>query len=80
MNILFAISFVRWGGVNTWMLELASQLQTRGHMLHIAAPKDHLMLKKAAANGLAICDRPFGRDFLSAPGWRKELTRRRIDM
>ena len=78
MNLMFAISFIRWGGVNTWMLELAASLQQRGHQVHIAAPRGHLMLKKAHAAGLGVCDRPFGVDFLSAPLWMAELRRRGI--
>ena len=60
MNILFAISFVRWGGVNTWMLELAESLQSRGHHVAILAPKGHLMLKKSHEKKLETVDRDFG--------------------
>lgn len=79
MNLLFAISFIRWGGVNTWMLELAASLQQRGHRVHIAAPRGHLMLKKAAEAGLDVCERPFGVDFVSVPAWISELRSRRIE-
>lgn len=78
MNLLFAISFVRWGGVNTWMLELAATLQERGHHPTILAPKGHLMLERATHLGLQTCDKPFGPDFWSAPSWILELRRRQI--
>lgn len=80
MNILFAISFIRWGGVNTWMLELGEALERRGHPVTIVAPRGHLMLKKASAAGLDSCDRAFGPDFFTTPIWIRELRRRRIDV
>ncbi len=80
MGILFAISFLRWGGVNTWMLELGQALRARGHSVTLVAPRGHLMLKKAAAAGLATVDHPFGPDLYTAPLWWLLLKRRRIDV
>lgn len=79
MNLLFCISFERWGGVHTWMLELGEALQEHGHKVCLSALKGHHSLERARQLGLDTRNIPYGPDFCVSPTWVGFLRKRKID-
>jgi hypothetical protein len=80
MNLLFCISFERWGGVHTWMLELGEALQDRGHRVFLSTVPGHQSLEQARQLGLETCEMPYGPNFLGAPRWIRFLRKNQIDL
>jgi hypothetical protein len=53
MNVLFVNATRTWGGVKTWMVELATFLAGRGHGVTVACRPGNLLQAACAERGLA---------------------------
>jgi glycosyltransferase involved in cell wall biosynthesis len=62
MNILFVNSTRTWGGVKTWTLDVAQQLQKSGHAVWIMG-RPGPFTEKAGQMGVPTCLSQFGMDF-----------------
>lgn len=63
MNILFNNATTTWGGIKTWMLELASFLQTKGHHPLMVCREHDLLVERAEERGLNVQTMKFGPDY-----------------
>ncbi len=63
MNVLFVNATRTWGGVKTWMVELASFLAGRGHGVAVACRPGNLLQAACAERGLACHAVRFGSDY-----------------
>jgi glycosyltransferase involved in cell wall biosynthesis len=63
MNVLFVNATRTWGGVKTWMVELASFLGRRGHGVTVACRPGNLLQAACAERGLTCHAVRFGSDY-----------------
>lgn len=66
MNILFVNATKSWGGIKTWMLELAGFLSRRGHNIVLVCRENDLLIAECAERDLRCYPIRFGTDF--SPG------------
>lgn len=81
MNILFANSTRKWGGVKTWCLDMAESLARQGHGTWIVG-RPGPFVEKAAQLGIPAAAHSFGFDLnpLSVAFFLRFLVRNRIDV
>ncbi len=66
MNILFVNATKSWGGIKTWMLEIADFLSQRGHNAVFVCRERDLLIEECAKRDLKCYPICFGTDF--SPG------------
>ncbi len=66
MNILFVNATKSWGGIKTWMLELAGFLSQREHDVALVCRENDLLITECAERNLTCYPIRFGTDF--SPG------------
>jgi len=70
MNILFINATKSWGGIKTWMLQLANFLSQRGHNVAIVCRQNDPLIAKCATRNLKCYPIHFGMDFSIGTIWR----------
>ncbi|MDO8835242.1 MAG: glycosyltransferase family 4 protein [Vicinamibacterales bacterium] len=82
MNVLFVNATRTWGGVKTWMVELASFLGRRGHGVTVACRPGNLLQAACVDRGLACDVLRFGSDYspVTIARFVRLMRRRRADV
>jgi glycosyltransferase involved in cell wall biosynthesis len=70
MNILFINATKSWGGIKTWMFQLADFLSQRGHNIVIVCRHYDPLIAECAARNLKCYPIHFGMDFSITTIWR----------
>ncbi len=63
MNILFNNATTSWAGIKTWMIELATFLQAKGHRPLIVCRKKDLLIEKCRERNLDCLPIRYGTDY-----------------
>ncbi len=69
MNILFVNATKSWGGIKTWMLQLANFLSQRGHNIAIVCRQNDPLIAECAERSLKCYPIHFGMDFSIRTIW-----------
>jgi glycosyltransferase involved in cell wall biosynthesis len=70
MNLLFVNATKSWGGIKTWMLEIADFLKRRGHHVVFVCRERDLLIEECAKRSLKCYPIRFGTDFSPGTIWR----------
>jgi glycosyltransferase involved in cell wall biosynthesis len=63
LNIVFANATQSWGGIKTWMVQLSSFLQRRGHHVRFVCREHDRLLEVLAAENVSCQGLHFGADY-----------------